>query len=113
MPWTACPKSPKTRLPPNRALSTSIPWSQNGTYWYHSHSGLQEQLGVAGPLIVEPKDEPLDYDRDYVIILADWLHSDPHDIIPMLRKESSSEGMNMEMDQRRPDLADVDYPASC
>ena len=84
------------------------PLLQNGTYWYHSHFSLQEQLGHSGPLIVEPKDEPLAYDRDYVIFLADWLHSDSYEIIPGLIKEGESQGMQMDAG---PDLADVDYPS--
>lgn len=46
---------------------------QSGTYWYHSHSsGEQEQLGIYGPMIVEPRGhEPFQYDRDYIITLSD------------------------------------------
>jgi CopA family copper-resistance protein len=46
---------------------------QSGTYWYHSHSGFQEQSGVYGALIVEPHEpEPFTYQRDYVVLLSDW-----------------------------------------
>jgi CopA family copper-resistance protein len=46
---------------------------QSGTYWYHSHSGLQEQAGLYGALIVDPRDpEPFAYQRDYVVLLSDW-----------------------------------------
>jgi CopA family copper-resistance protein len=52
--------------------------AQAGTYWYHSHSFLQEQSGTYGPLIVDPKDgEPWDYDRDYVVVLSDWSFEKP------------------------------------
>ena len=84
------------------------PLVQSGTYWYHSHYQLQEQLGIHGPLIVEAKDEPLAYDREYVIFLNDWLHSDPYDIVPNLRKQGESGEMQPE---QSPDLADVDYPS--
>ena len=84
------------------------PLVQSGSYWYHSHYQLQEQLGIHGPLIIEAKDEPMAYDRDYVIFLNDWLHSNPYDIVPNLRK--MGESGEMQMDQG-PDLADVDYPS--
>jgi CopA family copper-resistance protein len=46
---------------------------QSGTYWYHSHSGFQEQAGLYGALIVEPREpEPFRYQRDYVVVLSDW-----------------------------------------
>ena len=46
------------------------PILQSGTYWYHSHSGVQEQIGLAGPFIVEPKRETLRYDQEYVVFLT-------------------------------------------
>ena len=95
-------------IAPQQSFVYEYPLVQSGTYWYHSHYQLQEQLGVSGPLIVEAKDEPLDYDREYVIFLADWLHSNPYDIVPNLRKTSEAEGMQMD---QGPDLADVDYPS--
>jgi CopA family copper-resistance protein len=46
---------------------------QSGTYWYHSHSGFQEQAGLYGALIVDPREpEPFRYERDYVVLLSDW-----------------------------------------
>ena len=51
---------------------------QSGTYWYHSHSGFQEQLGVYGPLVIEPREpEPFDYDREHVVMLTDWTDENP------------------------------------
>lgn len=62
---------------------------QNGTYWYHSHSGFQEQSGVYGPLVIDAKEpEPFHYDRDYVVMLTDWTDEDPGDIIGKLKKQS-------------------------
>ena len=47
--------------------------NQGGTYWYHSHSGFQEQAGLYGPLVVDPiEPEPFAFDRDYVVMLSDW-----------------------------------------
>jgi FtsP/CotA-like multicopper oxidase with cupredoxin domain len=62
---------------------------QNGTYWYHSHSGLQEQAGVYGPLVIDAKDpEPFHYDRDYVVMLSDWSDEDPTHLMKTLKKQS-------------------------
>jgi CopA family copper-resistance protein len=62
---------------------------QNGTYWYHSHSGLQEQSGVYGPLVIDAKEpEPFSYDRDYVVMLTDWTDEDPARILSKLKKQS-------------------------
>ncbi|VVP21023.1 Copper resistance protein A [Pseudomonas fluorescens] len=62
---------------------------QNGTYWYHSHSGLQEQSGVYGPLVIDAKEpEPFQYDRDYVVMLTDWTDEDPASLMNTLKKQS-------------------------
>jgi CopA family copper-resistance protein len=62
---------------------------QNGTYWYHSHSGLQEQAGVYGPLVIDAKEpEPFQYDRDFVVMLSDWTDEDPASLMKTLKKQS-------------------------
>jgi len=62
---------------------------QNGTYWYHSHSGLQEQSGVYGPLVIDAKEpEPFQYDRDYVVMLTDWTDEDAAGLMKKLKKQS-------------------------
>ncbi|CAH0183181.1 copper resistance system multicopper oxidase [Pseudomonas carnis] len=62
---------------------------QHGTYWYHSHSGLQEQQGVYGPLVIDPKEpEPYSYQRDYVVMLSDWTDEDPIALMKTLKKQS-------------------------
>lgn len=64
-----------------------FPVNQSGTYWYHSHSGLQEQQGHFGPIIVDPiEPEPFEYDQDYVVMLSDWTFEDPHKILANLKK---------------------------
>ncbi len=63
--------------------------NQNGTYWYHSHSGLQEQVGVYGALVIDAKEpEPFSYDRDYVVLLSDWTDEDPSRVLTKLKKQS-------------------------
>lgn len=62
---------------------------QSGTYWYHSHSAFQEQLGVYGPLIIDPEEpEPFAYDRDYVVFLSDWTDESPARVLAKLKKRS-------------------------
>ncbi|WP_223414615.1 MULTISPECIES: copper resistance system multicopper oxidase [unclassified Pseudomonas] len=62
---------------------------QNGTYWYHSHSGLQEQSGVYGPLVIDAKEpEPFEYDRDHVVMLTDWTDEDAASLMSTLKKQS-------------------------
>ncbi len=62
---------------------------QSGTYWYHSHSGFQEQTGLYGPIVVEPRDgERHPTDRDYVVMLSDWSDDDPETVLANLKKMS-------------------------
>ena len=62
---------------------------QSGTFWYHSHSAFQEQTGLYGALIVDPREpEPFSYDREYVVMLSDWSDEDPTDIYAKLKKVS-------------------------
>ncbi|MBM9484514.1 copper resistance system multicopper oxidase [Pseudomonas sp. ICBG1301] len=62
---------------------------QHGTYWYHSHSGFQEQRGVYGPLVIDPKvPETFSYQRDYVVMLSDWTDEDPVALMKTLKKQS-------------------------
>lgn len=59
---------------------------QSGTYWYHSHSGLQEQAGVYGALIIDPKGaEPTQADQDYVVMLSDFTDEKPESILRNLK----------------------------
>ncbi len=63
---------------------------QNGTYWYHSHSGYQEQAGLYGAIIIDAaQPEPFSYQRDYVVLLSDWTDLDPNDLFARLKKMSS------------------------
>lgn len=68
-----------------------FPVQQAGTYWYHSHSGLQEQLGHYGPLIIDPLEpEPYAYDREYVVLLSDWSMESPQRVFARLKKMADS-----------------------
>jgi CopA family copper-resistance protein len=60
---------------------------QSGTYWYHSHSAFQEQVGLYGALIVDPAGpDPITADRDYVVLLSDWTDLDPDALFARLKK---------------------------
>ena len=62
---------------------------QSGTYWYHSHTGFQEQTGMYGAIIIDPaKPERIRTDREHVVQLSDWLDDDPMDIFAKLKKQS-------------------------
>lgn len=59
---------------------------QNGTYWYHSHSEFQEQTGVYGPLVIDPADsDPVEFDREFVLLLSDWTFEDPNRLMNNLK----------------------------
>ncbi len=76
-------------IKPGTTHTYRFPAQQSGTYWYHSHSGLQEQSGVYGSIIIEPQGrEPFRYDRDYVVVLSDWHDTRPEKILANLKKQS-------------------------
>jgi CopA family copper-resistance protein len=68
---------------------------QSGTYWYHSHSGLQEQAGMYSPLLIEPaQPEPFRYDREYAVMLSDWTDEDPDRVLAKLKKQGGYYNFN-------------------
>jgi len=76
-------------IKPGATFTYEFPLRQSGTYWYHSHSGMQEPLGMYGPLIIEPAAaEPYHYDRDYVVLLSDWSFEDPRRILAKLKSDA-------------------------
>ena len=76
-------------IAPGQTFTYRIPLLQSGTYWYHSHSMFQEQTGLYGALIVEPKaGYPVRFDRDYVVMLSDWSDEDPESIVSNLKGQS-------------------------
>ena len=75
-------------IPPGEAFTYRFDVRQSGTYWYHAHSGFQEQQGLYGPLIIQPRDsEPFSYDREHVILLSDWTDRDPLDLYRLLKRQ--------------------------
>jgi CopA family copper-resistance protein len=77
-------------IPAGETFTYRFPIVQSGTYWYHSHSGFQEQLGLLGPIVIDPvKPAPYEFDREYVVILSDWTFTDPHIVYARLKKQSN------------------------
>lgn len=82
---------PYVTYPPIRPGTTftyEFPIRQNGTYWYHSHTSLQEQSGVYGAIVIEPRQNVPKPDRDYVVLLSDWTDEDPREVIRTLKRDS-------------------------
>ena len=76
-------------IAPGETFTYRFPIKQSGTYWYHSHSGFQEQTGLYGPLVVEPAaGERHPADRDHVIMLSDWTDEDPMALFATLKKQA-------------------------
>jgi CopA family copper-resistance protein len=77
-------------IPPGETFVYRFPVHQSGTYWYHSHSGFQEQTGVYGPIVIEPKGGYAQgFDRDYVVMLSDWTDESPDTIVSNLKFQSN------------------------
>jgi len=76
-------------IKPDTTHTYRFPAQQTGTYWYHSHSGLQEQAGVYGAIVIEPKGrEPFRFNREYVVVLSDWSDEKPEAIFANLKRQS-------------------------
>ena len=76
-------------IKPGATFTYEFPLIQAGTYWYHSHSGLQEQLGHYGPLVIDPQDaDPVAYDREHVVVLSDYSFIHPHAIMKRLKQQA-------------------------
>lgn len=71
---------------PRETFVYEFPIRQAGTFWYHSHSGLQEALGHYGPIIIDPANDPIAYDREHVLVLSDWSFTHPHEILTRLKQ---------------------------
>jgi len=76
-------------IKPGATFEYQFTVQQSGTYWYHSHSGFQEQTGIYGAIVITPaQPDPIQCDRDYVVILSDWTDEDPSDVYAKLKKQS-------------------------
>ena len=75
-------------IAPGATFTYEFPLIQSGTYWYHSHTMLQEQSGVYGSIVIEPKEKTLDYDSDLVLVLSDWTDQKPANVLRNLKRKN-------------------------
>ncbi len=71
---------------PGESFTYEFIIKQSGTYWYHSHTMLQEQSGVYGSIVIEPKEKTIEYDSDLVIVFSDWTNDKPMNILRNLKR---------------------------
>ncbi len=80
-------------IKPGTTFTYEFPIKQSGTYWYHSHTMLQEQSGVFGSIVIQPKEKTLDYDKELVLMLSDWTNEKPKDVMRTLKRGSEWYGI--------------------
>ena len=118
---------------PGQTQKYEFPIKQSGTYWYHSHTMLQEQSGVFGSIVIKPKKQTLTYDKDLVVMLSDWTNEKPMNVLRNLKrgnewysiKKGTATPLNQVIERgafgaqlnfwrqrmKGADIADVYYPA--
>jgi len=73
-------------IKPGETFTYRFSVKQSGTYWYHSHFATQEQSGIYGPLVIDPAErEPIEYEREYIVMLSDWTFEDAGWVLQRLR----------------------------
>jgi len=73
-------------IEPGHTLKYEFAIKQSGTYWYHSHTMLQEQSGVYGSIVIQPREKSLEYDKELVVMLSDWTNEKPMDVLRNLKR---------------------------
>lgn len=73
-------------IKPGTKFTYTFPIKQAGTYWYHSHTMLQEQSGLYGSILIHPKEKTLKYDKDLVLLISDWTNEKPKDVLRNLKR---------------------------
>jgi len=82
-------------IAPGETFTYQFKVQQSGTYWYHSHSGMQEQTGIYGAIVIEPAaSETIRADRDYVVALSDWTDENPMSVLHKLKTQSDYYNFN-------------------
>ncbi len=71
---------------PGQTQKYEFPLKQSGTYWYHAHTMLQEQIGLFGVIVIEPKEKKLTYDKEQVLIFSDWTDQKPENVMRNLKR---------------------------
>ncbi len=80
---------------PGKTLVYDFPLIHSGTYWYHSHTGLQEQRGIYGSIIIEPKEQTIEYDHDLILMVSDWTNDNPNHVMKNLRRHNEWYGVKI------------------
>lgn len=75
-------------IAPGTTFTYEFPVRQTGTYWYHSHSNLQEQSGLYGAIVIADEENRQNVDHDRVVLLSDWTTDDPHEVLRTLKRGS-------------------------
>ncbi|GAA0564120.1 hypothetical protein GCM10009415_53050 [Chitinophaga japonensis] len=71
---------------PGATYTFTFPLKQSGTYWYHSHTMLQEQIGIYGPIVIQPRKKIFATDKDIVLLFSDWTNEKPGSVLKTLRR---------------------------
>ncbi|WP_379544292.1 copper resistance system multicopper oxidase [Psychrobacter sp. R86515] len=97
-------------IPANSTFTYKFKLKQSGTYWYHSHSGFQEQTGMLGAIVIEPKGrERHPVAEDHVIVLSDWTHRDPHNLLKLLKQRADFDNYHLpDFKKLLSDIAETD-----
>jgi CopA family copper-resistance protein len=74
-------------IAPGETYAYRFKVNQSGTYWYHSHSRFQEQTGLYGAIVIEPREQRQRADRDHIVLLSDWSDADPEWLFATLKKQ--------------------------
>jgi CopA family copper-resistance protein len=75
-------------IKPGETFTYRFKVRQSGTYWYHSHSGAQEQAGLYGALILEPREaDPVQTEREHIVVLSDFTEENPNEILRNLKND--------------------------
>ncbi len=82
-------------IAPGSTFTYRFKVEQSGTYWYHSHSGMQEQTGMYGVIVIDPAEaDSIRADREHIIQLSDWTDEDPMRMFAKLKVQSDVYNMN-------------------
>ncbi|MGB5877902.1 MAG: copper resistance system multicopper oxidase [Pseudomonadales bacterium] len=97
-------------IPAGSTFTYKFKLIQSGTYWYHSHTGFQEQTGMRGAIVIEPKGrERHPIEEDHVILLSDWTHRDPHNLLKLLKQRADFDNYHLpDFKKLLSDIAETD-----
>lgn len=73
-------------IKPGTTFQYRIPINQSGTFWYHSHTMLQEQKGLYGAIVIQPKEKTMEYDKELAVVLSDWTNEKPLNVLRNLKR---------------------------